>query len=495
MCEKGDLTQCNQLNNHAKILNETNNPSNHGKYYVPLNAIIKDTTNLDPLLLSSMGNNVNHSDFINRFSTIQNINPLITDGGNNIKDIYKNQQDLDDLMTYTNAKVAFCLHLNNENNTFKIPSINTGYIPIVDNKEYNVDTKSPLINSLYKHEIILNNTNGIGKQLANVDGGDNPFSNMKKSNAKDNAKYYCNTFMPIYCQNVVNYIKNKMGGACSQGDLTEFAPQCACFGTTYYELISQDKTVMDQLNKQTTAKAYIASLKGNPRKCELAQCEGKYSPDNSNINCPGNNIQICGVDLSMSNSDIEARNNVLVNMRNNCNMIAANANMPQEDSNQSNNSSSDETTSKPSNNDSEKDNETKKPNDSYKEINETKKQNDNSKKDNETKEPNDSYKEVIDTSKEVNETKESNDEYETDNDTSKKDINPNNKSNNNTSTNQNNTSTEKSNKTLYIILAIIAIIVVIIIIIIIIVVSKKKSTSGGAPHIADFGHLIRSSRK
>ena len=70
-----------------------------------------------------MGNNVNYKDFISRLKTVQNRNPLITSSGETIEQVYKNQQDLDDLMTFSNIKVAYCLHLKNNNDNYSIPSI------------------------------------------------------------------------------------------------------------------------------------------------------------------------------------------------------------------------------------------------------------------------------------------------------------------------------------------------------------------------------------
>ena len=464
MCDKGDLTQCTELNKHAKKLNETSNPSKHGNYYVTLNEILKDTSDLHPLLLSSMGNNVKYKDFITRIKTVQNINPLITSNGETLDQVYTNQQDLDDLMTFSNIKAAYCLHLKNKNDNYSIPSIGTGYKEDYTDDEPDENGYSPLMKSIVKKQFTLNK---ISNKFA-----DNPFKKMDKTTKELNSEYYCNRFMPIYCQNVIEYIKNKMGGVCTQNDLLQFAPQCACFGTTNFELISTDKTVMDQLKKNSNYSAYISALKGNPRKCELAQCLGKYTLDNDSQNCPGNNIQICGVNLSMNESNIDARNNALINMTNNCNQIAANVAMNPDEQNPD--KTSEQNSDKTSEQNSDKTPEQN--------SNKTSEQNsDKTPEQNSNKTPEQNSDKTPDTSNNI----------KSDTDNVKKPLQQ------TTENNKNNTTKDKKEKTnntmLYIIIAIVAVIVVIVIIIIIVVASKK--TNGGAPHIADFGNLIKSTKK
>ena len=464
-CLTGDITQCKELNEYAKKLNETKTPTNHGNYYVPLNEIITNTTNLNPLLLSSIGNNVDITDFRKRLNNIQNRNPLIT-SNETVEDVYKNQQDLDDLMTYSNAKLAYCLNLKYPNDNYSIPSIGTGYKNDYSKDEPDKNGNSPLMNSIKKHTITLHD---IASKFAA-----NPFKKMNKQNASDNSNYYCNRFMPIYCQNVINYLENKIG-TCTQNDLLQFAPQCACFGTTNYEYVANDKKIMELINKTSNSQTLIATLKGNPRKCELAQCSGKYTPDKDDIKCPDNSVQICNVDLNMENSDIEARNNALVNMQNQCNQISANVAM---NSNSIDGLGFGVNSGSGSGNNSGL--------------------NDNSKS-----EPAPGIATVIEEAgkgagvgeldgtkigeEDTDENPESNNETDIENDT-----------NNSTNTSENKKEEkkekEKSNTTLYIILAIVAAIVIILIIVIIII-SKRKSTSGGALHIADFGHLIKNSKK
>ena len=57
------------------------------------------------------------------------------------------------------------------------------------------------MNSIIKKQITLNK---ITNKFA-----DDPFKKMDKTTKELNSEYYCNRFMPVYCQNVIEYIKNK----------------------------------------------------------------------------------------------------------------------------------------------------------------------------------------------------------------------------------------------------------------------------------------------
>ena len=469
MCEKGDLTQCTKLNEHANKINGNgvSYDKNKHPYFVPLNQIIPDITGLDPLLLATIGNNVSFNDLQERLNTkyMKNSNKYLENFV--LSKVYPNKDtDLNDIMTFSNAKAAYCMKRKDKTGDFYIPSI---YGQINENGEIN--NKLPVYkpNEKIGSDILLTSliTQKHKIELSKINFGNNPF-NLGKGD--DNDEYYCNRFMPVYCQNIIQYLKNKLpDDAYTQKELLEFAPQCACYGHSVSEYLLSDPNIKLDSNS-------ISTLKGIPKVCSLEGCgKNSYHPDETEKCENSYNIQVCNNAMNFDKNDLQAGKDILIDSYNNCTQNTGTSSIG--DLKQEKN------TDKKNNEETEKE-----------------KSDDNTdKKNNEEteKEESDDTDNITNDNEEDNETNDSNDESEEDNETPKKNTNSKSKPNN-TSTNQNNASTdtkENSNKTLYIILAIIAVIVVILIIIIIIVVSKNKSTSGGAPHIADFGHLIRSSKK
>ena len=461
MCDKGDLTQCTELNKHANKINGNgiSYDKNKHPYFVPLNKIIPDISGVDPLLLSSMGNNVSYDELKNRYNInlMSKINKYLD---LDLSKVYPNKNsDLDDLMTYSNAKVAYCMKRKQESKDFYIPSIYGK--PVNDDWTVKKDSTDPVYkpNEKIGSDIMLTALESSRHkiELNKIKFSENPFDFLGKG--LENDDYYCNTFMPVYCQNVINYLKNKFPeGTYTQNDLIRFAPQCACYGHTVSELLlSDDKIKLDSNS--------ISTLKGIPRICSLEGC-GQYSyhPDEADECKNSYNIQVCNNNMSFDKNDLQAGKDILIDSYNNCTQNTGTSSIGDVKQDKKPAKKSDETT-------------TEKP---TKETTEET-------TDETTKETTESQS----NSTENNNTENSNNETKPEEKPSEEQQN----NNQDTSTEKEKSKEEKSNTTLYIIIAIIAVVVVIIIIVVIVVVSKRKSTSGGAPHIADFGHLIRSSKK
>jgi len=461
-CLSGNLTKCTELNEYANKLNGigiTYDQSKH-PYFVPLNKIIPDTTGIDPILLSSMGNNITYNDLKNRYNTklMSKINSnLYFD----LSKVYPNKDsDLNDLMTYSNAKVAYCMKRKQESKDFYIPSI---YGKTDDHPAYTPDKK---IGSDIMLTALESSRHKI--DLGKIKFGDNPFDLGK---GEKNAEIYCDTFMPVYCQNVIEFLKNKFPeGTYTQDDLIRFAPQCACYGHTVSELLlSDDKIKLDSNSVNT--------LKNVPRVCSLEGCGlNSYHPDEADKCENSYNIQVCNNNMSFNKNDLQAGKDILIDSYNNCTQNTGTSSIgdikkgDDQKSDNSDDGSNDDDGSDDGSNDSSDDG-----------------SNDSSDDGSNSDVDGSSSNKTAEGSGNVNET----DQKESPDEGQKIPV----EETPNTSTEKEKKKEEKSNTTLYIILAIVAVVVVIIIIIIIVVVSKRKSTSGGAPHIADFGHLIRSSRK
>lgn len=468
-CLSGDITKCTKLNEHANKINGNglSYDKNKHPYFVPLNKIIPDTTEIDPLLLSSMGNNITYNDLQNRYNIklMSKINKYLD---LDLSKVYPNKDsDLNDLMTYSNAKVAYCMKRKQKNGEFYIPSIygktddNPAYTP---NKKIGSDIMLTALESS-RHKIELNN----------IKFGNNPFDLGK---GEENDEYYCNRFMPIYCQNVIEFLKNKFPDETyTQKDLIRFAPQCACYGHTVSELLlSDDKIKLDSNS--------ISTLKSIPRVCSLEGCgQFSYHPDEADECKNSYNIQVCNNNMSFDKNDLQAGKDILIDSYNNCTQNTGTSSigdLKKDDDNQKSDGSSD-------NNGSDNGSEP-----SGSEGSDTKGS------EPEPSEPEPSDTDGSDTKDDTNKDKTAEDSgniTETDQQETPVEEQVPVEETPNTLTEKEEKKEEKSNTTLYIILAIVAVVVVIIIIVIIVVVSKRKSMSGGAPHIADFGHLIRSSKK
>ena len=147
--------------------------------------------------------------------------------------------------------------------------------------------------------------------LKTVKFAENPFNFLGKGNEND--EIYCNTFMPVYCQNVIEFLKNKFPDeAYTQDDLIRFAPQCACYGHTVSEyLLSDDKIKLDSNS--------ISTLKSIPRICSLEGCsQFSYHPDEAEECKNSYNIQVCNNAMKFDKNDLQAGKDILVQSHNNC---------------------------------------------------------------------------------------------------------------------------------------------------------------------------------